>query len=79
MEAAEALQKAVGKIYKALDNPPYNFYLHTSPCDGKDYPHYHWHIEILPRTSDWAGLEYSTGIEISTIEPEEAANFLKEN
>lgn len=77
IEAGEALQKAVGKIYKALNNPDYNFYIHTSPCDGKDYPHYHWHIEILPRTAVWAGFELSTGIEISTIEPEAAAEYLK--
>ena len=77
LEVAEALQKAVGKIYKALNNPAYNFYIHTSPCDGKDYPHYHWHIEILPRTSVWAGFELSTGIEISTIEPEIAAEYLR--
>jgi len=78
VSAGEALQVAVGKIYKALNNPPYNFYLHTSPCDGRDYPYYHWHIEILPRTSVWAGFELSTGIEISTLEPEEAAEFLRE-
>ncbi len=77
MEAAEALRTAIGKIYKGLNNPDYNFYLHTSPCDGKDYPHYHWHIEILPRTSIWAGFELSTGIEISTIEPEAAAEYLR--
>jgi UDPglucose--hexose-1-phosphate uridylyltransferase len=74
---AEALQNSIRKIYKALGNPPYNFYIHTSPCDGKDYPHYHWHIEIIPHTSTWAGFELSTGIEISTIEPEVAAEYLR--
>ena len=77
IEAAEVFQAAINKIYKALNDPPYNFYLHTAPCDGKDYPHYHWHIEILPRTAVWAGFELSTGIEISTIEPEVAADFLR--
>lgn len=77
IKGAEALQMAIGKIYKALDDPAYNFYIHTSPCDGKDYPHYHWHIEILPRTSVWAGFELSTGIEVSSIEPEKAAEFLR--
>lgn len=76
IKAAEALQSAMAKIYKALNNPAHNFYIHTSPCDGKDYPHYHWHIEIIPWTSVWAGFELSTGIEISTIEPEIAAEFL---
>lgn len=76
--AAEALRVSLGKIYQALGNPDHNFYLHTSPCDGKDYPHYHWHIEILPKTSLWAGFELSTGIEISTIEPEKAAEYLRD-
>lgn len=74
---AEVFQKALAKIHKALNDPPFNFYLHTSPCDGKDYPHYHWHIEILPHTSTWAGFELSTGIEVSTIEPEVASDFLR--
>jgi len=74
---AEVLQIAMEKIYKALNNPDYNFYIHTSPCDGKDYPHFHWHIEILPHTSTWAGFELSTGIEVSTIEPEVAAEYLR--
>jgi UDPglucose--hexose-1-phosphate uridylyltransferase len=77
IKAAEALKISIEKIYKALNDPAYNFYIHTSPCDGKDYPHYHWHIEILPRTSVWAGFELSTGIEISTIEPEVAAEHLR--
>lgn len=77
MKAGEALQFAINKIYTALEDPAYNFYIHTSPCDGRDYPHYHWHIEILPRTSVWAGFELSTGIEISTIQPEAAAEYLK--
>ena len=74
---AEALQVAVRKIYAALEDPAYNFYIHTAPCDGKDYPHFHWHIEILPRTANWAGFELSTGIEISTIQPEVAAEYLR--
>jgi len=77
VKAGEALQKAIFKIFKGLKDPAYNFYVHTSPCDGRDYPHYHWHIEIIPHTSTWAGLEMSTGIEISTIRPEDAAEYLR--
>lgn len=74
----EAMQKAMLAIWKGLGDPAYNFYIHTAPCDGKDYPHYQWHIEILPKTATWAGFELSTGIEVSTIEPEKAAKFLRE-
>lgn len=77
IKLAEVFSKAMGSLYKALNDPPYNFYIHSAPCDGKDYPHYHWHIEILPHTSTWAGFELDTGIEISTIQPEVAAEFLR--
>ncbi len=77
LKLAEAFQAVMRKIYKALDDPPYNFYLHTSPCDGKKYPFYHWHFTILPKTATPAGFELGTRIEISTIEPEKAAQFLR--
>jgi UDPglucose--hexose-1-phosphate uridylyltransferase len=75
---AEALQKALIAIRTGLGDPPYNFFLNTAPCDGREYPQYRWHFEILPKTSVWAGFELSTGIEVSTIEPEKAAEYLRE-
>lgn len=74
---AEAFQAALAKLYRGLSNPAYNFYLHTAPCDGKKYDHYHWHWTILPKTSTWAGFEIGTRMEISTIEPEKAAAYLR--
>jgi UDPglucose--hexose-1-phosphate uridylyltransferase len=79
ISAGTALKTVLSSLDRKLNNPSYNFYIHTSPCDGKDYPHYHWHIEILPRFNVWAGFEISTGIEIITIEPEKASEFLKNN
>ena len=76
-QLAEAFGKALGTIFKGLNDPSYNFYLHTSPCDGKKYDYYHWHWTILPKTSIWAGFELGTGMEISTIEPERAAEYLR--
>lgn len=74
---AEALRISLYKIYKGLNNPAYNFYIHTAPCDGKDYSSYHWHLTILPKTSIYAGFELGAGIEVSTIEPEKAAAYLR--
>jgi UDPglucose--hexose-1-phosphate uridylyltransferase len=74
---AEAFQVALKKLRGALGDFSYNFFLRTSPCDGKDYSHYHWHFEILPRTAIQAGFEFGAGIEISTIEPEKAAEYLR--
>jgi UDPglucose--hexose-1-phosphate uridylyltransferase len=74
---AQAFKVAMKKIHKGLNDPAYNFFIHTAPSDGKDYGHYHWHLEILPKTSIWAGFELGAGIEISTIRPEDAAEYLR--
>jgi len=74
---ADALRQALSRIYKGLKNPDYNFYIHTAPCDGANYDFYHWHLNIIPKTSVWAGFELCAGIEISTIEPEKAARYLR--
>ena len=76
-QLAEAFQVAMRKLYKALNDPPYNFYLHTAPCNSKNYSHYHWHWTILPKTTIPAGFEIGTRMEISTIEPEKAAEYLR--
>lgn len=76
-QLAGAFQITLKKLYQGLADPAYNFYLHTAPCDGKDYPFYHWHWTILPKTATWAGFELGTRMEISTIEPEKAAAYLK--
>jgi UDPglucose--hexose-1-phosphate uridylyltransferase len=75
---AELLKTILDKYYYKLNDIPYNMYLHTSPCDGRDYGFYHWHLELLPKTSTWAGFELGTGIEISTVIPEQAAEFLRQ-
>ena len=76
-QLAEAFQSVLRKIYKGLNNPDYNFYLHTAPSDGKKHDYYHWHWTILPKTAIPAGFEIGTGMEISTIEPEKAAEYLR--
>jgi UDPglucose--hexose-1-phosphate uridylyltransferase len=74
----EALQKALSKIEKRLHDPDYNFFIHTSPILNKNrYRHYHWHIEIQPKISISAGFELGTGIEITVVDPDEAAKILK--
>lgn len=74
---AEAFVKTFQKLKRALNDPDYNYFLHTAPADGKNYDYYHWHFEILPKTGVWGGFELGTGVKISTIEPEKAAEFLQ--
>lgn len=75
---AEVLRHTLAALYYGLGDPSYNFFIHTAPTDGgRGYGHYHWHVEILPKTATWGGFEFGTGIEISTISPEGAAKFLR--
>lgn len=74
---AESFQKVLASFYNKLGNPDYNFYLHTAPIDGKEFDQYHWHFEIRPKIETSAGFEFSTGVEIATVEPEKAAKLLK--
>ena len=75
---AEALRQALLKIYRGLNGPSFNFFLHTAPVKPRvDYKHYHWHIEVLPKTSVWGGFELGTGIDIISMLPETTAAFFK--
>ncbi|HEY7958387.1 MAG: galactose-1-phosphate uridylyltransferase [Polyangia bacterium] len=75
---AEALKVGLGKLGAALDDPPYNFILHSAPFDHQDSPSYHWHFEIMPTLSRVAGFEWGSGFYINPTPPEEAARFLRE-
>jgi len=74
---AESMKDALSRLNKTLNNPDYNFFIHTAPVKGGDSSHYHWHIEILPRGFRWAGLELGGGVEVVAVSPEEATKNLK--
>jgi UDPglucose--hexose-1-phosphate uridylyltransferase len=75
---ADALKVGLGKLRAALDDPPYNFILHSAPFDEQESPSYHWHIEIMPTLGRVAGFEWGSGFYINPTPPEEAARFLRE-
>ncbi|MEK7094274.1 MAG: hypothetical protein AAB903_02975 [Patescibacteria group bacterium] len=75
---SELLQKTLRLVRDKLDDPDLNFFIHTAPLKHQDrYPYYHWHIEIIPKITDWAGFELSTGVEINTVDPDFVASFLR--
>ncbi len=74
---AVALRTTLGRLQTGLNDPPYNFYIHTAPLKSDCEAFYHWHLEILPKLSVWAGFELGTGIMINVARPEDAAAFLR--
>jgi len=77
-DLATVLRQVLGKLEIALDNPAYNYIIHTAPFDHQELPHYHWHIEVIPRLSKIAGFEWGSGFYINPVPPEDAAGFLRE-
>ncbi len=77
-QAAEALSDTLRRLKQVLDDPPYNYIIHTSSFPEQDRDYYHWHIEIMPKLTKVAGFEWGTGFYINPTPPEEAADYLRE-
>ncbi|TCK06262.1 galactose-1-phosphate uridylyltransferase [Phorcysia thermohydrogeniphila] len=76
---ADALLKALKKLYRALDDPPYNLYIHSSPpLFPQSELFFHWYIEIVPRLTVQGGLELGSGFYVNPVPPERAATTLSE-
>ncbi len=74
---AEALKDTLNRIRIALNNPPFNFIIHTAPIGSEFNDVYHWHIEIIPKLTKVAGFEWGSGFYINPTRPEDAAAFMK--
>ncbi len=85
---AVIIRDVLSRQKRALNDPPYNFILHSAP-NARVEPrrsHYwdtikfdfHWHIELLPRLTRVAGFEWGTGFYINPTAPEEAARYLRD-
>jgi UDPglucose--hexose-1-phosphate uridylyltransferase len=75
---AQILRTLLGKIDRGLENPAYNFVLHNGTMAEKSVPHFHWHIEVIPRLVRLAGFEWGTNFYINPTTPEACAQFLRE-
>ncbi len=85
---AATLKDVLLRTKKCLNDPPYNFLIHTIPNikarpRRRDYwdtieVDFHWHIELMPRLTRIAGFEWGTGFYINPTAPEEAAKYLRE-
>jgi UDPglucose--hexose-1-phosphate uridylyltransferase len=76
-ELGTVLKTILKKLEIALDHPAYNYIIHTAPFDTQALPHYHWHMEIIPRLTRVAGFEWGTGFYINPVPPEVAAADLR--
>jgi UDPglucose--hexose-1-phosphate uridylyltransferase len=75
---SKILKETLKRIKVALNNPPFNYVIHSSPIQNHVSSSYHWHIEIMPKLTKVAGFEWGSGFYINPTPPETAAKYLKE-
>jgi len=82
---ADMMKVMLGKFDSVLNNPEYNYIVHTAPnrfARGGYWAtieqDFHWHIELFPRLTKVAGFEWGSGFYINPVSPESAAKYLKE-
>ncbi len=85
LDLAHLMKMILMKFKIGLNDPSYNYVIHTAPMRknrrGVKWTtieeDYHWHIELVPRLAKVAGFEKGTGFYICSIPPEETAEFLR--
>lgn len=66
--ALQLAAEGIRRLHRVEGDVPLNLWLHD---------HAHWHIEVLPRLTVFAGIELGAGIYVNTLAPEEAAERLR--
>jgi len=74
---ARLLREALQRMKRSLDNPPYNFIIHTAPVKAHDREDYHWHLELIPILTRVAGFEWGSGFYLNPTPPEVACQHLQ--
>ena len=75
---APIIKETIHRLRVTLDDPPYNYIIHTAPVNTDYHIGYHWHIEIMPKLMRVAGFEWGSGFYVVPTPPEVAARYLRE-
>jgi UDPglucose--hexose-1-phosphate uridylyltransferase len=75
---ARVVKTVLAKLYHGLNDPDYNFVIHTAPVGDEPKEYYLWHLKIVPRLTTPAGFELGSGIFITTALPEVTAAFMRQ-
>jgi UDPglucose--hexose-1-phosphate uridylyltransferase len=74
---ATTLGQTLRRLRNVLGQFDYNYVIHTAPCGEEHRQDFCWHLQIIPRLTEMAGFELSTGMEINVTAPEDAAARLR--
>ena len=63
---AIGLRDALAALQRLLGDAPYNVVIRTAPPE-RAAGEFHWHVDVLPRTTLVAGFEEGTGLLVNTV------------
>jgi UDPglucose--hexose-1-phosphate uridylyltransferase len=73
---AKLLHEALSRLQAALGGlPPLNMWVRTAPSGAGEFC---WHVDVVPRLAQLAGLEMGTGVSLNIVPPETAAAALRD-
>jgi len=75
---APLLRDVLAGLRRLLDDPDYNYVIHSAPPGDEGRPYFLWHLQIVPRLTTPAGFELGSGISINPSSPELTAAELRE-
>ena len=74
---ARALRRTLRQLHTALNDPDFNYVVHSAPVGDEQKPYFLWHVQIVPRLTTLAGFEMGSGMHINPALPEETAAFIR--
>lgn len=74
---ASSLRESLRSLKRLLDDPPFNFILHSASFGAPEHPHFHWHVEIIPKLARTAAFEWGTGFYVNPTPAEASAAYLR--
>ncbi len=86
-DLALMMKTLLTKFKVGLDDPAYNYVIHTAPFRRMQLntnrwatieQDFHWHMELMPQLTLMAGFEKGTGFYICAVPPEQMAEYLRE-
>lgn len=80
LDVGSLLKTMLQKLAKQLNDPPFNFMIHSAPfgLSSSCLPYTHWFLQIVPQLSVVGGFELGSGCYINPVFPEDAAKILRE-
>ena len=73
-----SLRETLRRLDATLGHSALNYVLHSAPLHEMQSEQYHWHLEIMPKTTAVAGFEWGSGFYMNTVTPEDAARHLRD-